>query len=213
MTRTLWLYFPVLAAALLQGCAPVLLGAGGAMAYSSLEDRRSAGVQFDDEGIELRTGNRITERYADAVHINVTSYNRLVLLTGEVPDARARDDVEKIARAVPGVRGVTNELEVAGVSSLGARTNDSFITSKVKASLFDSGKVSSVHVKVVTENGVVYLLGIVTETEANQTADVARTVAGVRKVVKVFELCQPTDEICRPRPKAPAEPQKPRAAA
>ena len=213
MTRTLWLYCLVNAAALLQGCAPVLIGAGGAMAYSSLEDRRSAGVQFDDEGIELRTANRVTERYADAVHINVTSYNRLVLLTGEVPDARAREDVEKIARAVPGVRGVTNELEVAGVSSLGARTNDSFITSKVKASLFDAGKVSSVHVKVVTENGVVYLLGIVTEAEANQTAEVARTVAGVRKVVKVFELCKPTDEICRPRPKAPAEPQKPRAAA
>jgi len=214
MTRTLWLSSLVIAAALLlQGCAPMLIGAGGAMAYSSLEDRRTAGVQFDDEGIELRTANRVSERYADAVHINATSYNRLVLLTGEVPDARAREDIEKIARAVPGVRGATNELEVAGVSSLGARTNDSFVTSKVKARLFDAGNFSSVHIKVVTENGVVYLLGIVTEAESNQAADIARTVAGVRKVVKVFELCKPTDEICRPRPKAPAEPQKPKPAA
>lgn len=213
MTRTLWLSSLVVAAGLLQGCAPMLIGAGGAMAYTALEDRRTAGVQIDDEGIELRAGNRIGARYSNTVHVNSTSYNRSVLLTGEVPDARTREDIEKIVRAVPAVRSVSNELEIAGNSALGARTNDSFVTSKVKARLFDAGKFSSLHVKVVTENGVVYLLGIVTEEEANEIADLARTVAGVRKVVKIFEYCKTTDEVCRPRAKQPADPQKPKPAA
>ena len=213
MIRAVWLSFLVVCAGLLQGCVPVLMGAGGAMAYSTLEDRRTAGVQFDDEGIELRANNRIRERYPDVVHVNSTSYNRTVLLTGEVPDARTREDVEKIVRAVPAVRGVSNELEIAGISSLGARTNDSFVTSKVKARFIDGGKFSHVHIKVVTENGVVYLLGIVTEAEGTEAADIARTVAGARKVVKIFEYCKLTDEICRPRPKEPASPQKPRPAA
>ena len=213
MREALYLLSLAVAAGLLQGCVPVLIGAGGAMAFTSMEDRRTTGVQVDDEGIELRASSRIGERYADAVHVNATSYNRTVLLTGEVPDARTREDVEKIVRAVPGVRGVSNELEIAGISSLGARTNDSYVTSKVKASFIDSGKFSSVHVKVITENGVVYLLGIVIEEEANQAAELARTVAGVRKVVKIFEYCKATDEICRPRPKEPADPKKPKPAA
>jgi osmotically-inducible protein OsmY len=213
MTRTLWLSSLVIAAGLLHGCAPILIGAGGAMAYSTLEDRRTTGVQIDDEGIELRAGNRIGERYSNAVHVNSTSYNRSVLLTGEVPDAPTREDIEKIVRAVPGVRGVSNELEIAGNSSLGARTNDSFVTSKVKARFIDGGKFSHVHIKVITENGVVYLLGIVTEAEADEAADIARTVAGVRKVVKIFDYCKAADEVCRPRPKAPADPQKPKPAA
>jgi len=213
MREALFLWSLAGAAVLLQGCVPVLIGAGGAMAFTTLEDRRTTGIQIDDEGIELRASSRIGERYADVVHVNATSYNRTVLLTGEVPDARTREDVEKITRAVPGVRGVSNELEVAGVSSLGARTNDSYVTSKVKASFIDSGKFSPLHVKVVTENGVVYLLGIVMDEEANQAAELARTVAGVRKVVKIFEYCKATDEVCRPRPKEPADPKKPKPAA
>jgi osmotically-inducible protein OsmY len=213
MREALFLLSLAGAAGLLQGCVPVLIGAGGAMAFTTLEDRRTTGIQIDDEGIELRASSRIGERYADVVHVNATSYNRTVLLTGEVPDARTREDVEKITRAVPGVRGVTNELEIAGVSSLGARTNDSYVTSKVKASFLDTAKFSPVHVKVVTENGVVYLLGIVMDEEANQAAELARTVAGVRKVVKIFEYCKATDEICRPRPKEPADPKKPKPAA
>ena len=213
MRNALYLFSLVAAAGLLQGCVPVLIGAGGAMAFTTLEDRRPTGALLDDEGIELRAGSRISERYADAVHVNATSYNRTVLLTGEVPDARAREDVEKIVRAVPGVRGVSNELEIAGISSLGARTNDSFVTSKVKARFIDAGKFSAVHAKVITENGVVYLLGIVIEEEANEAAELARTVAGVRKVVKIFEYCKATDEVCRPRPKEPADPQKSKPAA
>lgn len=204
MTRLLVLLSLLLAA----GCAPVLIGATGTLAYTTLEDRRRTGVQFDDQTIENRVASRITERYGDRVHVNATSYNRVVLLTGEVPDAAAREDAEKIARAVPGVSGVSNELEVAGISSLGARANDSFVTSKVKARYLESGKFSPVHVKVITENGVVYLLGIVTDQEASDAVELARTVAGVRKVVKIFEYCKPTDEVCRPRPVEPADPNK-----
>ena len=194
---------------LLPGCAPVLIGAAAGGAYTSLEDRRTAGVQIDDEGIELRVGNRIGDRFADRVHVSVTSYNRSVLLTGEVPDAQTREEVERIARAVPGVRGVSNELEIAGVSSLGARTNDAFITSKVKARFLDARKFNPVHVKVVTEAGVVYLLGVVTEQEAEEATELARTMSGVRKVVKIFEICGTTDEACRPRPAG----EKPKPAA
>lgn len=194
---------------LLAACAPVLIGAAAGGAYSSLEDRRTAGVQIDDEGIELRIGNRINDRFGDRAHVSVTSYNRSVLLTGEVPDAQSREDAERIARAVPGVRGVNNELEVAGVSSLGARTNDAFITSKVKARFLDARKFNPLHVKVVTEAGVVYLLGVVTEQEANEAVELARTMSGVRKVVKVFEYCGPGDDACRPRPAA----EKPKPAA
>jgi osmotically-inducible protein OsmY len=208
MTRKFLLAVPLAAAALAAGCAPVLIGATATLGYTTLEDRRRTGVQFDDQTIENRAASRIAERYGDKVHVNTTSYNRVVLLTGEVPDAAAREDVEKITRAVPGVIGVSNELEVAGISSLGARTNDSFVTSKVKARFLDAGKFSPVHVKVVTENGVVYLLGVVTDTEANDAVELTRTVAGVRKVVKIFEYCKPTDEICRPRPVEPADPNK-----
>ncbi|HEX9396759.1 MAG TPA: BON domain-containing protein [Burkholderiales bacterium] len=199
------------AAALLAGCVPVLIGAAGGMAATTIEDRRRTGVQIDDEGIELRAGNRIGERYSDQVHVNSTSYNHNLLLTGEVPDAKTKEDIEKIARAVPGVRGVSNELEIAGISSLGARTNDSYLTSKVKASFIDAGKFSAVHVKVVTENGVVYLLGIVTEQEANDAVELARTVAGVRKVVKIFEYCKSGDEVCPAPAKMQVAPQKPPA--
>ena len=199
---------PVLAAMVfLPGCVPVLIGAGAGAAYSSLEDRRATGVQLDDEGIELRAANRISDRYGDAAHVNVTSYNRTALLTGEVPDAEARAAAERIARAVPNVGGVSNELEIAGVSSLAARTNDSFITSKVKGRFLDARRFNPIHVKVVTEAGVVYLLGTVTEREADDAVELARTVSGVRKVVKIFESCQPTDDVCRVKPVDPKKPK------
>ena len=198
------------AAALLGGCMPIVIGAGAGAAYSSLEDRRSTGMQLDDEGIAQRTAGRIGDRYADKVHVNVTSYGRSVLLTGEVPDAQTREDVERVTRAVPNVQGVSNELEIAGNSSLTARANDGFITSKVKGRFLDARRFNPVHVKVVTEAGVVYLLGVVTEREADDAAELARSVAGVRKVVKIFEHCQPSDAICGRRP---AEPQKPKSAA
>ena len=185
---------------LISGCAPVILGAGAAGAYTAIEDRRTTGVRIDDEGIEVRAGNRVSDRFGDKAHVNTTSFNRVVLLTGEVPDAATREEVERIVRAVPGVNGVSNELEIAGASSLGARTNDAFITSKVKARFLDARKFNPVHVKVVTEAGIVYLLGVVTEQEANDAVELARTMAGVRKVVKIFELCRASDEVCRARP-------------
>ena len=188
-------------AILLQGCAPVLIGAGSAAAVTSLEDRRSTGTQLDDESIEVRTSNRIADRFGDRVHVNVTSYNRIALITGEAPDERARQEVEKIVLAVPGVRAATNDVQVAGISSYAARTNDSYLTTKVRGRLFDTKRVSPVHVKVVTEAGVVYLMGLVTEPEADEAVEIARTTGGVRKVVKVFEYCKATDERCRPAAK------------
>jgi osmotically-inducible protein OsmY len=200
MTR--WLaVLATAAAAALQACVPVVIGAGGAAAYSSLEDRRTTGIQIDDESIEVRASNRINDRFGARVHVNVTSYNRIVLLTGEVPDDEARIEAEKIVRAVPNVREVTNDLQIAGISSYASRTNDTYLTTKVRGRLLDTQRVSSVHLKVVTEAGAVYLMGLVTEPEAEEAVDIARNTGGVRKVVKVFEYCKATDELCRPRSK------------
>jgi len=198
----------LLAIASLAGCAPVIIGAGGAAAVSSLEDRRSTGTQIDDESIEVRASNRIDDRFGDRVHVNVTSYNRIALVTGEVPDARAREEAEKIVLAVPNVRGVTNDLQVAGVSSFASRTNDTYLTTKVRGRLLDTKRVSPAHVKVVTEAGVVYLMGLVTEPEADETVEIARTTGGVRKVVKAFEYCKPTDERCQPPKEAEPAPKE-----
>jgi osmotically-inducible protein OsmY len=200
MTR--WLApFAASAALALQACVPVVIGAGGAAAYSSLEDRRTTGIQIDDESIEVRASNRISDRFGARVHVNVTSYNRVVLLTGEVPDDATRIEAEKIVRAVPNVREVTNDLQIAGISSYASRTNDTYLTTKVRGRLLDTQRVSSVHLKVVTEAGAVYLMGLVTEPEAEEAVDIARNTGGVRKVVKVFEYCKATDELCRPRSK------------
>jgi osmotically-inducible protein OsmY len=187
----------------LHGCELALLGAAGGAAFTAFEDRRTSGTQIEDEGIELRAGNRIGERFADKVHVNVTAFNRWVLLTGEAPTEAIRSDMEKLVLAVPNVRGAANEVQIAGISALGSRTNDSFITSKVKARFVDARRFNPVHVKVVTEAGVVYLMGVVTDKEANDAVEVARTTGGVRKVVKIFEYCKSTDEVCRPRAKAP----------
>ena len=189
--------FLAFALALLQGCVPVVIGAGAAAGYSSLEDRRTNGTQIEDESIEVRSSNRINDRFGARVHVNVTSYNRIALVTGEVPDGAARDEVEKIVRAVPSVRDVTNDLQIAGISSLASRANDSYLTTKVRGRLLDTKRTKSVHVKVVTEAAAVYLMGVVTEAEADEVVEIARNTGGVRKVVKAFEYCRPTDEMCR----------------
>jgi osmotically-inducible protein OsmY len=194
-------------AALLQGCFPVFVGAGAGAALSAA-DRRTTGAQVEDEGIELKTSGRISERYDGKVHIDVTSFNRSVLLTGEAPEPQIRADIEKIALSVPNVRGVTNEIEIAGLPSGPAHANDAYLTAKVKGRFLDAGKFNPIHVKVVTEAGVVYLMGIVTEQEAADAVEIARTTGGVRKVVKIFEYCKPTDPICRPYEKPAAEPKK-----
>ncbi|NMG33429.1 BON domain-containing protein [Azoarcus sp. TTM-91] len=171
---------------LLQGCFPVV--AGGAVAGAAIAtDRRTSGAYVEDQGIEWKASSRLKERFGDAIHINVTSYNRNVLLTGEVPNDSVRAEIERIAAGVENVRGIINEAVVAGNSSLTARGNDTLITSNVKARFVDSQRFSANHVKVVTEANVVFLLGLVTRAEADAASEIARTSQGVRKVVRVFE--------------------------
>ncbi|MFN3884640.1 MAG: BON domain-containing protein [Rhodocyclaceae bacterium] len=171
----------------LSGCfGAVAVGTGvGVLAYA---DRRTTETQVTDEGIELRAANRIGERFGSNTHVNVTSYNRTVLLTGEVPDAATKAEVEKIVAGVPNVKAISNELQIAGASSLASRSNDTYITSKVKARFIDANQFAANHVKVVTEAGVVYLMGLVTQKEADAAVEIARTTGGVRKVVRVFEI-------------------------
>jgi osmotically-inducible protein OsmY len=171
----------------LGACAPLVVGGfvGGAMVAT---DRRTSGTQLEDEGIELRSANRIREMVGDRVHVNVTSYNRQVLLTGEVPNDRDRQYLAKLVSEVDNVRTVVNELGVMPKSSLGDRSTDALITGKIKASMLDSKDIFASAYKVVTERGTVYLMGRVTQREANRATDIARTVGGVKKVVRVFEV-------------------------
>ncbi len=171
---------------LLQGCFPVVatgVGAGAAM----VADRRSSGTYVEDEAIEWKSGGRISEFFGSNTHVNVTSFNRNVLLTGEVPNDNTRAEVERLVAGVPNVKGIVNELVVGPTSALTARGNDTLITSNVKARMVDASNVPAHNIKVVTEANVVYLLGLVTRTEADAAAEVARTSQGVRKVVRVFE--------------------------
>lgn len=172
---------------LLHGCTAALIGGAAAGGYMVAEDRRTVGTMAEDEGIEIKASSRIGNRFKEAIHVNVTSYNRTVLLTGEVPDAATKAEVERIARAVENVRGVYNELAIAGVSSYNVRSSDSLLTSKVKARFVDAGKFHALHVKVVTENSIVYLMGLVKKQEAQDATEIARTTSGVQKVVRVFE--------------------------
>jgi osmotically-inducible protein OsmY len=199
MKKAGWLVLTaaLLATPVLQGCLPVAAVGMGA-AFTSVNDRRTSGTQIDDEGIELRAGNRISDRWGGKAHVNVTSFNRNVLLTGEVANESIRAEVEKTVAGVGNVRGVTNEIAIAGSSALSSRANDSFLTSKVKARFVDANYFNPFHVKVVTENSTVYLLGIVTEQEAKLATDIARTTGGVRKVVRLFDFCTTNDEMCRP---------------
>jgi osmotically-inducible protein OsmY len=176
----------------LQGCFPVVatgVGAGAAM----IADRRTSGAYVEDEGIEWRAASRIRERFGDAVHVNVTSYNRNVLLTGEAPNEAVRSELELIAKGVPNVRAVINEVIVAGIAPLSARANDAVTTSKVKARFVDAQSFGAHHVKVVTEANTVFLMGLVTRREADLATEVARTTAGVAKVVRVFEYISEDD--------------------
>ena len=171
----------------LSGCVPlVIAGAAGGAALVAA-DRRSVGAQTDDEAIELKMANNIGAGYGDRVHVNVTSYNGIVLLTGEVPTPELKRSIEEIAKSTAKVRSVTDELSVGPVSSIGSRTNDSYITSKVKARFVEANKFAPNHVKVVTERQVVYLMGLVRRAEADAAAQIAATTSGVVRVVKLFE--------------------------
>ncbi len=176
------------AATLLSACAPLLVG--GAVVGTSMvvTDRRTSGTQLEDQSIELKAKTRVREAVGERGHVNITSYNRTVLLTGEVAADVDKVAVEQAVAKVEGVRTVVNELAVMGSSSLASRSNDAVLTSKVKASYIDAKDVFANAIKVTTERGTVYLMGRVTEREANRASDIARGVAGVQKVVKVFEV-------------------------
>jgi len=176
----------VVAIPVLQGCAPLAVGAAAGGAIFMADDRRTAGIYIEDENIEWKALYNIRSAAPNA-HINTTSYNRKVLLTGEAQTDAEKKKVEEAVAAVPSVREVTNEIQVAGNSSLASRGSDSLVTSNVKARMVNNGKFSPNHVKVVTESGVVYLMGLVTQAEGDAAAEIARTTSGVNRVVKVFE--------------------------
>ncbi|MBU0620549.1 MAG: BON domain-containing protein [Gammaproteobacteria bacterium] len=174
-------------AALSQGCAAPIVAAGVGAGLMASSDRRSAGAMVEDDTIESKSGKRIEEKYKDSARVSVTSYNRFALLSGEVQTEAARMDIERIVGSVPNVKGIANELVVGASTGLGTRSNDSFITSSVKARFVNSTAFKADHVKVVTESGVVYLMGLVTRAEADAASDIASTTRGVLKVVRVFE--------------------------
>ncbi len=177
----------LLLASAVSGCAPLLVGGavlGGGMVAT---DRRTTGIQVEDESIELRAAARVRE-LATLGRVTVTSYNRMVLLTGEVPGAAEKQAVEQAVAKVENVKSVLNELGVGPNSPLGSRTTDAFIEGKVKATLVDAKDVQANAYKVVAERGIVYLMGRVTEREAERGTELARSVKGVEKVVRAFEL-------------------------
>ena len=174
-------------ATLLNGCIPLVIGGAAATAQIAT-DRRTTGAQLDDEFIEDKAIAQIADRLKSDIHVNVTSYNGIALLTGEVPTEATKNDVAQVVRSMPKVRIVQNELVVGPTSRLSARTNDTFITSKVKARFVEAHSRFQInHVKVVTERNVVYLMGIVRRDEGDAAAEIARTTSGVERVVKVFE--------------------------
>jgi len=173
------------AASLVSGCAAVAV-TGVTTAALMASDRRTSGTYIEDETIEWKVGGRMRGDYPNE-HVNATSYNRRVLLTGEVHTEELKKQVEASVRRIENVKDVTNELQVAGVSSLASRGSDSLVTSNVKARMVNNGKFSTNHVKVLTEAGVVYLMGLVKPAEADAAVEIARTTSGVNRVVKVFE--------------------------
>lgn len=202
----------VLIGGALTACFPLVVGgvAGGAFVAT---DRRTSGAQLEDEGIELRATSRIRSNVGDRVHVNLTSYNRQVLLTGEVPNAQDKQLVEQIVARVENVSSVVNDLAVMGNSTLTQRSSDTLVTGRVKAMLVDARDLSSNAFKVVTERGTTYLMGRVTQREADRATEVVRSTPGVQKVIRIFEIIS-EEELARmlpakPAPATPANEAKP----
>ena len=186
----------------LSACIPLVMGGAAVGSALVATDRRTSGAQLEDEGIELRANNRIDQALGERAHVNVTSYNRQVLLTGEVPTAQDQQKLQELVLKIENVRSVVNEVAVLGTSSLSQRSLDTLITGKVKATLVDARDVQANIFKVVTERGVVYLMGRVSLREANRATDLARSVGGVQKVVRVFDIL--TEEELQGVPPRPA---------
>ena len=187
----------------LSACAPVMMGGmvGGAMVAS---DRRTTGIQLEDEGIEQRSASARRENFGDKEHVNFTSYNRQVLMTGEVSSNQARQQIEQLISRVENVRSVVNELAIGPSSTTGERASDVLLVAKVKAAMVDSEDVFANVFKVVAERGTIYLMGRVTQREAQRATDVVRGVSGVKRVVRVFEYIT-EEELKAMQPKRPAE--------
>ncbi|OHC80197.1 MAG: transporter [Rhodoferax sp. RIFCSPLOWO2_12_FULL_60_11] len=191
----------------LSACAPIIMG-GAVMGSLMATDRRTTGTQIEDEGIELHASARIRENLGDRVHVSVTSYNRQVLLTGEVPNAQDKQLVEQVVSRVENVRAIVNELAVLGHSTLTQRSSDALVTGKVKAALIDAKDLYANAFKVVTERGTTYLMGRVTQREANRATDITRATGGVQKVVRVLEIISEEElQNLLPKP-APVETKK-----
>jgi osmotically-inducible protein OsmY len=176
----------VAAVPLLQACFPLAVTGMGTAALMAT-DRRTPGIYIEDETIEWKAVGQLSDARFSGSHVNPTSFNRRVLLTGEAPNEDMKKQLEAAVRSVLNVKEVMNEVQVAGAASLASRGNDSLVTSNVKARMVNNGKFSPSHVKVLTEAGVVYLMGLVTQPEGDAAAEIARTTSGVNRVVKVFE--------------------------
>jgi osmotically-inducible protein OsmY len=187
---------------LLAGCAPLVVG--GAFVGGTLvaTDRRTSGALLEDEGIELRASNRLREAFLERVHINVTSYNRQVLLSGEVPSEADKKRAEEIISRVENVRSIVNELGVIGNSSLTSRSSDALVTGRVKAAFVDAKDLYANAFKVITERGTTFLMGRVTQREASRATEIARTTPGVQRVVRVLEIIS-EEELQRLLPQPP----------
>jgi osmotically-inducible protein OsmY len=194
----------LLGSQMLAGCAPLILG--GAVLGGTLvaTDRRTSGAQLEDEGIELRSANRLREALAERGYINVTSYNRQVLLTGEVPSEADKQRAQEVVGRVENVRSIVNELGVLGISTLTSRSSDALVTGRVRASFVDAKDLYANAFKVTTTRGTTYLLGRVTQREAARATEIARSTPGVQRVVRIFEIIS-DEELQRLLPQ-PAKP-------
>ncbi len=186
--KWIWIAGAATVAGLLQGCGALMV-TGAAATAVMVSDRRTTGTYVEDESIEWKVIDRLRDKFPGA-HVNSTSYNRRVLLTGEVPSEEAKTKVGDLVRGIANVKDVVNELQVGGASSLASRGSDSLTTSNVKARMVNNGVFSPTHVKVLTEAGTVYLMGLVTQAEGEAAGNIARNTSGVVRVVKVFEYVE-----------------------
>ena len=206
--RATLLLAAIVALPALSGCVPAMLATGAAATAISITDRRSTGVQADDETSEWKGCNRLPAKYRDAAHVNFTAYNRILLVSGEAPDEDARQAIGAMAEKIEGIRKVHNELLIGPAASLSSRANDAFVSSKFKARLLESNQLSANHLKPITENGTLFVMGLVNEREAKVAIAIARTTDGVRKVVSLLEIISDAerrqrDDTLRGSPRTP----------
>lgn len=197
---------PLLAATLLSACAPLVVGSAMVGTALVATDRRTTGTQVEDTGIELKAASRIREAMGDRTHINVQAFNRALLLSGEVRNEADKAEAERIARGVDNVARVHNELQVGFLSSLSSRSGDLVLAGKVKATLIDAKSLQSHAITAVVERGEVYLMGIVSEREANLSSELIRGIPKVAKVVRLFEIVS-EEELAKRIPRKPSAEQ------